>query len=328
MRNLSRSTVLFLVSALTAGSAFAITLEPIHRSFAVKPGGHLRLSTDGGGVDVRPGGGDRIDVTIEREARALSQSAAEETFKHLHFDMTQNGNDVEVTAKDDRIRFGGLFGANAQTKFIVLVPDSYELDLHTGGGSINVGNLHGTVQAESGGGDLHLGAIAGHVHARTGGGSINLKQCGADAEMNTGGGSIISGPISGNVNAETGGGDIEIERVGGAVMAHTSGGSIELASFHHVNANTSGGSIEVKLLGQPDAASSLSTSGGSVMLSLQESAHVTIDAATNGGRVSSDIPVTTMEWGSRHESLKGTVNGGGQPVLLRSSGGNIHISKL
>ena len=52
-----------------------------------------------------------------------------------------------------------------------------------------------------------------------------------------------------------------------------------------------------------------------------------LDAATSGGGVTSDLPVTVSGKIAR-DHLKGPVNGGGKPVVLRSSGGSIHVKKL
>jgi hypothetical protein len=51
-----------------------------------------------------------------------------------------------------------------------------------------------------------------------------------------------------------------------------------------------------------------------------------LDASTSAGRVSSDVPVTVVGKVAR-DRLKGTVNGGGKSLVLRSSAGSIHLKK-
>jgi hypothetical protein len=49
-----------------------------------------------------------------------------------------------------------------------------------------------------------------------------------------------------------------------------------------------------------------------------------IDASASGGRVSSDLPVTVKGTISK-TSLRGTLNGGGAVLKLRSSGGGVSL---
>ena len=46
-----------------------------------------------------------------------------------------------------------------------------------------------------------------------------------------------------------------------------------------------------------------------------------LDAATSGGLVRTELPVTTTEMGEH--KLTGTINGGGNPIYARTSGGSI-----
>jgi DUF4097 and DUF4098 domain-containing protein YvlB len=71
----------------------------------------------------------------------------------------------------------------------------------------------------------------------------------------------------------------------------------------------------------------LSTSGGGVTVVVSEHAAFSLDAATSAGRVTSDLPVTVIGKVER-DRLKGTVNGGGKSVVLRSSAGSIRLKKL
>jgi hypothetical protein len=67
------------------------------------------------------------------------------------------------------------------------------------------------------------------------------------------------------------------------------------------------------------------SSGGGVAVTLDPAARLEIDAASSGGRVSSDLPVTVRGAVSK-SSLKGTLNGGGAVLKLRSSGGGVSLA--
>jgi hypothetical protein len=52
----------------------------------------------------------------------------------------------------------------------------------------------------------------------------------------------------------------------------------------------------------------------------------TFDASSSGGNVDSDLPVT-VRGKIKKDSLHGTLNGGGELLRLRSSGGGITIEE-
>ena len=115
---------------------------------------------------------------------------------------------------------------------------------------------------------------------------------------------------------------------GGDLYAHTSGGSITIdEAAGTIDAETSGGSIHARMSQQPRADSRLSTSGGSIILSVAGGVGVDLDAHTSGGDVESDIPITVLGRQSDSE-LSGKINGGGPRLVLRSSGGGIHVKRM
>ena len=101
-----------------------------------------------------------------------------------------------------------------------------------------------------------------------------------------------------------------MDEVAGRIVGSTSGGSI--------HAVVSG----PKLSGPVD----LSTSGGSVSFTVPADAAFTLDASSTGGGVRSEVPVETSGKPRRTE-LSGPVNGGGETVRLRTSGGSILVKR-
>ena len=94
-----------------------------------------------------------------------------------------------------------------------------------------------------------------------------------------------------------------------------------------VEASTSGGPIDALLPSPIPGDATLSTSGGGVTVKVPGDAMFDLDAETSGGGVKCELPVTVQ---GKIESgrLRGPVNGGGPAVVLRSSGGGIHIRKM
>jgi hypothetical protein len=307
-------TALFSAALLvTACYAYTDGIEDtINKSFTVRPGGTLFLESDLGSVEVRGSGSDKVDIELIREIRTGRESEAERILKEIETGFDQSGNDVKVTLKYDRRGLERLFnniGRYLRIKFVITVPERYNLDLYTKGGSISADKIEGTVKTRTSGGSLSFDRIVGEITGRTSGGGITI------------------GDVKGETNVHTSGGSIKIRSAEGPVDAHTSGGGITVEEvMGAIKADTSGGSIKATITSQPKADCRLTTSGGSITVTLGEGIGVDLDAKTSGGSVSTDFPVT-IQGEIRKNVLAAKINDGGPDLYLRTSGGSIRIRK-
>jgi DUF4097 and DUF4098 domain-containing protein YvlB len=306
--------VLFSAALLVAaGYAYPGGLDDtISKSFAVNPGGKLFLESDIGSIEVRGSGKDKVDIEVVREVRTGREREAERILEDFDVKFNQSGNDVTVTAKYDRTGLARIFdnlGRHLRVKFIISVPENYNVDLFTSGGGISVENLRGVVKSKTSGGSLSFDRIDGEISGKTSGGSIQI------------------GDVKGNTGVHTSGGSIRIRRAEGPVDASTSGGSITVEEvLGTIIADTSGGSITAVLTSQPKADCRLTTSGGSITVDLKDGIGVNVDARTSGGRVITDFPVT-IQGEIKRNALAAKINAGGPELYLRTSGGSIRIRK-
>ena len=318
---------------LLAGTAIADASVENHieRSFQVTPGGHLTVDADSGSIEVRTADRDQIDVKIERRVKRGKEWTAEEVLENFAITFDHGDGGVTIRAKySDKSPWPWNRERNRlQVKFLIAVPQRYNVDLKTLGGNISIENLEGEVRSRTSGGNLRIGRIKGSVWGRTAGGNIDVEGTTGDADVKTNGGGITIGSAAGKVEAKTAGGSIRIDKAAGSVNANTSGGNITVEEvMGSINAKTFGGSVEAYISRQPEGDCSLETTGGNVTAYLVEDIAVDVDARTTGGGVSTDIPVTTVVEGKvRRNRLEGVVNGGGPLLKLRTLGGSIRLHK-
>ena len=213
----------------------------IEKSFSVKQGGTLIVDTDSGSISIESHNRDVVDIRVETKG---------ENAEKFEVTFSQNGDDVRV--KGDRPKLNFWSGANAH--FIVKVPQRYNVDLETSGGSIALSSLTGKVDAYTSGGSIKLGHIDGDVKVKTSGGSIRVDQ------------------VKGSINAHTSGGSIKVE------MAQQPTKDSRLT--------TSGGSVTAYLLPSIEVDLTASTSGGRVRSEFDVNGSVKktkIDGKINGG---------------------------------------------
>ena len=289
-------TAMLLPLSLTAGE------RNFEKKFNATSGGLLTVDTDFGDVIIK--GTSSGEVRVEAKLRGNKTDLDE-------FEITavETGQGIEVRGrgnKDDDWWSTGF--DNLHVKFSIVVPEQYNVRLMTAGGDINIEALDGTIQGETSGGDIILKNLRGEFTVETSGGDIVATELKGNMRGSTSGGDIRVSDLSGNASVETSGGDIRIGGVSGNVVAETSGGDIAVTltgSNKGVMAETSGGDIDIYT---------------------QEGIRANLDASTSGGSVICSLPITLA--GEIDESrVRGTINGGGELIRARTSGGDIRIKR-
>lgn len=135
----------------------------------------------------------------------------------------------------------------------------------------------------------------------------------------------INVPRTMNVAADNVNGGIHLSDVSGTIELDTTNGKIEVARCSgSVDAETTNGGISVELMTvTPGREMSFETTNGKIALSLPASLAAEINAATTNGSVRSDLPLTTTRFS--RTSVKGSLNGGGPEIRLRTTNGGIDI---
>jgi hypothetical protein len=236
--------------------------------------------------------------------------------------IEQSGNTVRIGHLGETLRHN-----NISISYELVVPADTKLLSKTGSGGQEVSGVAGPAEISSGSGGLRLADIAGQVRAHTGSGSITLTRLRSSVRAHTGSGGIrgegigsgnrAASPRTGNsyadtgaasdadIDFQTGSGSIRVNDVHGAVRAHTGSGTIELE-------------------GQPTGDWNMSTGSGGIVVRLPAQAAFYVNAHTSSGGIHTDRQVTTQGEVGKHD-LRGSVNGGGFRLDLRTGSGSIRI---
>jgi DUF4097 and DUF4098 domain-containing protein YvlB len=233
---------------------------------------NLKVSTDFGAVTIRGGSPQGITYTVRKRLGSNSESYARHQFDLFAVRAYQKA--------DFAILEGECTGAEKiSVDITVNVPrDLAFAKVETRGGSVEVANIAGRVEAETAGGGMRINDIGGSVHAQTSGGSIEVGNVGGDSKLETAGGSINIRSAQGKIHAETAGGSIEVGSAAQSAYLSTAGGSIRVKKCDgELRASTAGGSVEI---GDVGGGAILETSGGNIRLA---SSKGVVRATTSGG---------------------------------------------
>ena len=205
--------------------------------------------------------------------------------------------------------------------------------LETFRAGIRLQDITGRIDGVTSIGNIDIKAFSGDTVLKTTGGNIALADGTGDVKANASGGNLQVTQVTGIVNGRTSGGGITLRGGKGGADLKASGGSIEVENDRPVLAKVSGGSIHCELREVSAVNQSLlldlEAMGGSINVSLIPDIDATVEAKVLGGSVTTEFPVSVAETGTvKPDQLRGTINGGGSLLRLRSVGGNIILRKI
>ena len=150
------------------------------------------------------------------------------------------------------------------------------------------------------------------------------------SDIRTGDGSILAENLKGETRLSTGDGRIEATSLDGTLDAQTGDGRIVTRGrFDMLTLHTGDGSIEAEINNGSRMTSewSVRTGDGHVTLRLPATLSADLDVHTGDGHIQSDLPVTMSGSRNDHE-LRGKLNAGGPPFIVRTNDGSIRLEKM
>ena len=150
-----------------------------------------------------------------------------------------------------------------------------------------------------------------------------------DLTLETTNGGIRVRGVRGEIEGTTTNGEIDVAQSEGEIHLATTNGGIQLRNISgEASARTTNGSVIAELGSvDPKGEVELATTNGNVEVYFPDDLKATLEAMTTNGRVTVSFPLTT-EGVMTTKSVRGTIHGGGTPVSLSTTNGNIEVRRL
>lgn len=170
------------------------------------------------------------------------------------------------------------------------------------------------VEGRTADGSLHVAGLRGELQFHTGDGSVEVNDCGGAVRLVASDGSIRMHNLSGTLESRSSDGSVQIDGQLTGLQVHTSDGSLDLTLSEGSHLAT---------------ASRIESSDGRVSLRLPRTLAADLEVHTSDGRVRCDLPLTMEGYNSKSgHDLRGRLNGGGIPLSIHTSDGNVNIAAL
>jgi len=258
------------------------------KSYPVSGKASVTVSTGDAGIDVHSCGSCRT-VTVRVDWRG--HKAGDFTISEF-----QGGDHVSFQLKEKpHMNFAIQMGNLHSPQVTVETPAELDLEAHTADGGLKVSGVQGTLELHTSDGGVDVSDVSGAVRLTASDGTIRMHN------------------VTGTLESRSSDGHSTIDGTFTGLAVHTSDGNLDL---------TVGAGSRLR------TASSVDSSDGKVLVRLPRSMAVDLDVHTSDGQIDCKLPLSMEGYNTAHSaghSLRGHLNGGGVPLNIHTSDGNVTI---
>lgn len=279
----------------------------LSKEFAASGIDELKLETAGLSVNISSWVEDRIliEVIALKDNKAVSPNDPQlrKKLEDFDFDIGQQGKNINL--KVDQAKRSGIKMSRDNIVLLIKIqtPQIMSSEIQSTGGAVTMAGLQG------------------NQHIRSNGGSMRIIQGQGKVQGETQGGSVLVDSFTGDLNLISSGGSVRVENFSGKLDIHSSGGSLNLFDISgKISAESAGGSIRASFQ-EPLDGLNLASKGGAIDATLPKG--LGMDILFKGSIVVTKHP--NFQGESKKSQVKGSINGGGIPVVFETSGANVRV---
>ena len=314
----------FLICALlSVGTVIGQDFDySFKETYKISSPAELELSSSDGSLDIIPSDGNQIQVFyIVRKGGKLLKIDRDKLEEDFIVETRSTANTVVIVVKEKRKYQGLNFDYGTSVGFKVYVPKETMCRLTTSDGNITITGLNGDQQLKTSDGYIELAEISGSITGRTSDGDVRIRKIKGNVDIQTSDGTIELETVGGDVQASTSDGNIRLYRIKGDIAVRTSDGYIDFKEISgSFKASTSDGNIKGNVV-ELRKELTLKTSDGNIEVTLPEQLGLDLDIKAE----SIDVPFKNFTGKFDKTFVRGQSNGGGIPVVLTTSGGNVRL---
>jgi len=289
MPSVRLSAFALAVLALVAASATARADADWQKSYPVSANPSLTFSTGDASADVHSCGSCReIRIRIQWNDRHAADYTVSES---------QTGDHVNFELRE-KVHMHFSIGTRHEPQVSIETPSTMDLEARTTDGSLKVSGLQGQVLLHTSDGSVDVSDVSGAVRLTASDGSIRMQN------------------LSGTLESRSSDGSVRIDGRFTGVQVHTSDGSLDLTLAEGSRLST---------------ASRIESSDGRVSIHLPRTLAADLEVHTGDGHIQCDLPLVMEGYDSKADSghnIRGRLNGGGVPLTIHTSDGNVTIAAL
>jgi DUF4097 and DUF4098 domain-containing protein YvlB len=311
-----------------------------HLEIVVPPGTAVKVASEHGAVDVADVA--RADVSASHDSVSVERVTGPADIQARHGDVRASFIKGELKLTN---RHGDVTVEDVEGRATLDVQHGSVSAARVGGLVVN--GAYGDVTAETVRGDLEVHAqhgevrgldVTGRASVETSFQGVTLERVGGDATAHTEHGDVSLSDVKGAADVQASFDHVTLTRIGGpatVVIRHgglrgdglekgarvrASGDDVVLESFRGpIDVEAERATVRLVPAGAISAAVRVNARHGTIELEIPSGSRIDLQASAESGEVTADVPglVATQVSNNR---LAGKVDGGGNPVVLATSG--------
>lgn len=259
------------------------------KSYPVSGKASMTLGTGDASVELRSCGDCReVRVRVEWRDRKPGD---------FNLNEFQSGDHVNFELKEKpHLGIHFVMGQIHEPQVTVETPAALDLEARTSDGGLKISGVQGSLELQTSDGAVDVEDVQGAVRLTASDGSIRIHN------------------VTGTLESRSSDGQATVEGKFTAMQIHTSDGNLDLTVADGSTLNT---------------ASRIESSDGRITVRLPRTMAVDLDVHTSDGQINCALPLTMEGYNSAHSSghtLRGHLNGGGVPLTIHTSDGNVTIT--
>lgn len=282
--------------------------EKFERTESLAKDGKVILKNISGDIEVKSWDKSEVKINALKVSKASTIEKAKENARRVEIEVIKEGKTLRIETKYPRATFKSL---NVSVNFQLMVPKNASVKLKSVSGDLRIGEVGGQLDASTVSGDIHVEKAHGGVECESVSGDLEVQEAEGDISLKSVSGDITLMKLKGSVEAESVSGDIKL---------------LDVSEAKSVKASTLSGDVLYKGQINPNGRYSIKSHSGDVKIAIPADSAFDLEAKTFSGDIESDFDITISGKISKKE-LRGTINGGGADVNLKTFSGDIHLQK-
>jgi DUF4097 and DUF4098 domain-containing protein YvlB len=295
---------------------FVVTV-PIESTVKIDTNGEVSVSDTKGDVDINNGFGDVSLQNIEGGVSVSTNSGRVEA-------LSITAGNKDITLNSD---FGDINLEKASAQNVTFGSNSGKVTL------TNV-NATGDISTKSGFGDTaFIDSSAASLNIESNSGKVELTKLRVSKliKVNDDFGDLkLTQAAAPAYDLHTNSGAVTVDGAKGQLKAYTDFGNIDVTNAQAVTLDLKTKSGTVEFTGSLGKGPHMVKSDfGNITLTIPTDTKLNVDLKTEFGKIKSELPITvtvTENSGNDNQQIVGTVNGGGDQLIVQTNSGNVNIS--
>lgn len=324
------TVLIFFLLALGVSPALSMAKEKFEEKFektvSLAKDGKVYLKNIAGDIDVKTWDRGEVKIDALKISKHSSMDKAKEYAGLVEIEVSEEGGTLSILTKYPK---KGPKNMSVSVDFILTIPSSASADINSVSGDLTLANIGGAAKAETVSGDVTLEKIGGALKGKTVSGNVTAMGAAKGAYCKSVSGDVTVDDVNGDAELQTVSGTIKAESVKGSITAENTSGDVKLIDVTDakmIKAKTLSGDVDYVGGIDSDGAYDFKSHSGDVSLSIPSGAAFDLEAKTFSGSIETDFEITLTGKISKKE-LKGSANGGGATLEIKTFSGDVQIKK-